>query len=149
MIADISPEELAFHAALHRISALSHAQTHKFLAKSANLSRVQFEILFILHLNPDGLRMHELADLSHMSRSRLTYQVGQLEKLGLVERSAAEASERAVIARITPFGLDKLAETQNDFFAYLREHFFVHLDEGEMQYLTKMITRISDNLEQR
>ena len=147
MVVELSPEELEFHVALHRFSALSHTQTHRFLAKSANLSRVQFDILYALHLFSDGLRMHELADLCHLSRSRLTYQIGQLEKLGLVERANVNVSERAVVASITSDGLEKLRETQNLFFEYLRDHFFIHLAHGEMEYLAKMINRISDQIE--
>src|SRR5436190_21850000 len=75
------------------------------LKDDAGLSHPQYEILVRLSGAPGGeIRMTELADLLITSKSGLTYQVGQLEKRGLVRRRSCPTDVRGVFAAITVEG---------------------------------------------
>jgi DNA-binding MarR family transcriptional regulator len=62
------------------------------------------------------------------SRSRLTYQVDQLEKAGLIRRSTCPTDERGVVAALTAAGWDKLRQTAPGHAAFVRERFIEGLD---------------------
>ena len=65
----------------------------------------EYEILVCLS-EAEGrrLRMSELADLVHQSRSRLTHAVSRREKSGWVVRGSAPEDRRGVVAQLTPDG---------------------------------------------
>ena len=69
------------------------------------LDLAEYEILVCLS-EAEGrqLRMSELADLVHQSRSRLTHAIARMEKEHLVERFSAPDDKRGVIARLTDQG---------------------------------------------
>lgn len=54
------------------------------------------------------MRMSELADAVHQSRSRLTHTISRMEKLGLVIRATCPADRRGVWAELTEAGIDLL-----------------------------------------
>lgn len=69
------------------------------------LSLAEYEI-FVALSQADlwRLRMSELADAVHQSRSRLTHTIARLEKEGLVERIACPSDRRGVWAQLTSTG---------------------------------------------
>jgi DNA-binding MarR family transcriptional regulator len=67
--------------------------------------------------------MAELAAAAMTSRSRLTYQVDQLEKARLIRRSSCPTDERGVVAALTEEGWDKLRQTAPGHAAFVRERF--------------------------
>ncbi|WP_040797615.1 MarR family winged helix-turn-helix transcriptional regulator [Nocardia higoensis] len=91
-------------------SALVDREIERHL-KGEGLSHPQYETLVRLSAAPQGrLRMTELAAALYTSKSGLSYQIGRLEKAGLVRREAADADDRGVVAILTPAGRDRLAE---------------------------------------
>ncbi|WP_103504779.1 MarR family winged helix-turn-helix transcriptional regulator [Streptomyces sp. SM14] len=95
----------AFLEATHRVFREVEAQ----LRDEAGLSHPQYEVLVKLAAaGADGLRMTVLASSLITSKSGLTYQVGQLEKRGLVRRWECPTDTRGVSAGITPDGLEAL-----------------------------------------
>jgi DNA-binding MarR family transcriptional regulator len=70
-----------------------------------------YEILVRLSESPDRrLRMAELADRLHQSRSRLTHTVGRLEAANLVRRISCESDKRGVWAALTDAGYGLLEQ---------------------------------------
>lgn len=69
------------------------------------LDLAEYEILVCLS-EAEGrkLRMSELAELVHQSRSRLTHAVARMERSGWVERSSAPDDRRGVVASLTTKG---------------------------------------------
>ncbi len=66
----------------------------------------EYEILVALsELDDHRLRMSELADAVHQSRSRLTHTITRMEKSGLVERTTCPTDRRGVWAQLTEQGL--------------------------------------------
>lgn len=71
----------------------------------------EYEIL--VHLSESesrALRMSDLADRVHQSRSRLTHTVARLETKGLVRRTDCPSDRRGVIAVLTEAGYRLLVE---------------------------------------
>lgn len=73
------------------------------------LSLAEYEIFVALSAaDKCRLRMSELAEAVHQSRSRLTHTVSRLEKNGLVERIACPSDRRGVWAQLTSAGYELL-----------------------------------------
>jgi DNA-binding MarR family transcriptional regulator len=74
------------------------------------LSPSQFNVLNLLHLNPDGLSQTDLSRQLIMHRSNLTGLVDRLEKRGLVARREVAADRRAYSVVLTAAGTRLLRE---------------------------------------
>lgn len=73
------------------------------------LDLAEYEILVVLsEAEGQRMRMSELAEMVHQSRSRLTHAVSRMEKSGWVERTSAPEDRRGVVAVLTPAGHDLL-----------------------------------------
>ncbi len=71
--------------------------------RSVGLDGAEYEILVVLSESEDRrLRMAELADAVHQSRSRLTHTITRMEKARLVERTNCPTDRRGVWAELTP-----------------------------------------------
>lgn len=117
------------------------------LREGAGLSHPQYEILVRLAATQDGeLRMTELADLLVTSKSGLTYQVGQLEKRGLVRRRSCPTDVRGVLAALTAEGRRLLREAAPGHVAAVRESLIDHLTPDELAVLADALGRVGRRL---
>jgi DNA-binding MarR family transcriptional regulator len=120
------------------------------LKDEAGLSHAQYEVLARLSEAPGGeLRMTELAGVAVTSKSGLTYQVGQLEKAGLVRRRSCERDVRGVLAGLTDAGWVKLRETAPGHAARVRELFVEGLDSGQFADLADGLAALAAHLRGR
>ena len=120
------------------------------LKDEAGLSHAQYEVLARLSEAPDGeLRMTELAGVAVTSKSGLTYQVGQLEKAGLVRRRSCESDVRGVVAGLTDAGWAKLRETAPGHAARVRELFVDGLDRDRFTGLADGLAALAAHLRGR
>ncbi|HEY6740645.1 MAG TPA: MarR family transcriptional regulator [Actinopolymorphaceae bacterium] len=79
--------------------------------RAVGLSMAEYEVLVQLSEAPGRiLRMAELADQAHQSRSRLTHTIARMESAGLVERRTCTEDRRGVWARLTDEGYARLVE---------------------------------------
>ena len=112
---------LAFWAA----SRLVDDEIDRDLRVRSGLSHGDYQILAILSGMPGRqLRMAVLADLVYVSRSRLTYQVTQLVKGGILRREDCSSDKRGAIAVLTDHGMDVLREAAPGHVACVRRAFF-------------------------
>ncbi len=78
-----------------------------------DITHLDYGILSQLSFRHDArLRMAQLADRFGVTRSHMTYRVGRLERLGLVERCSVDTDGRGVAATLTDDGrrlLDRAA----------------------------------------
>ena len=82
-----------------------------------------YEILVRLSESPDRrLRMADLADRLHQSRSRLTHTVGRLEAADLVRRTSCTSDKRGVWAELTDAGFQVLAKAAPGHVAAVRRN---------------------------
>jgi DNA-binding MarR family transcriptional regulator len=92
------------------------------LKQDSGISHLQYVILARLSAAPDReLRMAELACAVSNSKSGLTYQIGQLERAGLVRRRACENDPRAVYAVLTDDGMTLLEQAAPGHVGLVRE----------------------------
>ncbi|MEW9548761.1 MarR family winged helix-turn-helix transcriptional regulator [Nonomuraea sp. NPDC050783] len=105
--------EMAAWSAFLSTAHLLERRIEEQLKAAAGLTHPQYEILVRLSGAPGGrMRMTELARGCVVSKSALTYQITQLEKVGLVERASCPSDERGVLAVLTEAGrhcLEKVA----------------------------------------
>lgn len=88
------------------------------------LDLAEYEILVCLEEASDRrVRMSELADAVHQSRSRLTHTIARMEKAGLVVRRTCPTDRRGVWAEVTRRGLDLLIEAAPSHVEGVRRHF--------------------------
>lgn len=139
----ITPAEAAAYASLRRAVVSIRLNLGRRVQESGGITLVQFEILFLLEQSPNGLRMHEIADAVGVSRSGLTYQVGQMEQAGWVRRTHSESNSRAVVAALTDAGHERIAGLQELHLQFLRERAFGPLSEDELKTMTSIFQRIA------
>lgn len=140
----ITSTELAAYSTLKQAIVSIRLNLAKRMQEIGSISLVQFEILFLLEQSSEGLRMHELAEAVGISRSGLTYQVGQLERAGWVQRISGTSNSRAVIAILTDAGRERVDGLQERHFEFVRERAFGLLSDEELQIMTSIFQRIAD-----
>jgi len=111
-------------------------QLDRELQASAGMPHAYYEILVVLSEVPSrSLRMTELADALHSSRSRLTHAVDRLEELGWVERSACPTDRRGTLAQLTHAGFEALSVAAPGHVEGVRAHLFDPLSAEQVQQL--------------
>ena len=102
---------------------LLERQIEQQLQRDAGLSHAQYNVLVVLSEQPGNrLRMTELARRVVVSKSSLTYQIGKLEKAGLVRREPHESDERGILAVLTDAGKDLLQTAAPGHVTTVREY---------------------------
>lgn len=145
MTNDLTTEELrAYFALVTAGDLVQRAVSAQF--SEHGLTSLQFSVLASLLEAPEGLRMSDLADELVVSRSGLTYQVTQLEKLGFVERASSSTDSRGVVAHLTDKGRDRVLETFPGHVELVRENFLDVLTPTEVAdvrgALEKVVARL-------
>ncbi|MFD9706035.1 MarR family winged helix-turn-helix transcriptional regulator [Lentzea sp. NPDC059081] len=102
---------------------LLERQIEQQLQRDAGLSHAQYNVLVVLSEEPrNRMRMTELARRVVVSKSSLTYQIGKLEKAGLVRREPHESDERGILAVLTDAGKVLLRTTAPGHVLTVREY---------------------------
>jgi DNA-binding MarR family transcriptional regulator len=145
MATDLTTDELrAYFALVTAGDLVQRAVSAQF--SEHGLTSLQFSVLAQLLDAPDGLRMSDLAEVLVVSRSGLTYQVGQLEKAGLVERTASSADSRGVVALLTPAGRERVLETFPGHVDLVRKNFLDLLGPDEVSTVRASLEKVVERL---
>lgn len=142
----LSQIELAAYMALLEASGLLQQRVDRQLKAEGGITQAQFEILALVAMSPDGLRMSDLAARAVLSRSGMTYRVAQLEKRGLIARSGNAEDDRSVIASATDEGTALIARLLPPHLALVRESFLSVLSPTDLDALSNILTRIVTHL---
>lgn len=98
-----------------------------------DLDLAEYEILVTLSESSDRqLRMAELADAVHQSRSRLTHTVTRMEKRGLIERTTCPVDRRGVWANLTDAGHRLLEDAAPSHVECVRRNFVDAVDPADL-----------------
>src|SRR3954469_1861912 len=145
---DLDDAQLRAYFALMDSEALLRHRVEQQLRSAADLTYVQFKVLARLGLDsPTGsLRMTELADEVVYSRSGLTYQAGQMESAGLVERTPSLDDDRGVTVTITDAGRERLAQALPGHVEVLRELLFATLTDHDVSALAALLEPVLDHM---
>lgn len=143
----LDPVQLDAYFALIEVSSLLRHTVEQQLRDAGDLSYVQFQLLARLGDAADGSqRMTELADGVVYSRSGLTYQVGLLDKAGLVTRSPSADDERGVTVTITEAGREVLARVFPGHIELLQQLFLQPLSDGDVESLGRVLSLVRDHM---
>lgn len=147
-VLDLDDAQLRAYFALMDSAALLRHRVEQQLRTAADLTYVQFKVLARLGLDsPTGsLRMTELADEVVYSRSGLTYQAGQLENAGLVERQPSPDDDRGVTLSITDAGRARLAKALPGHIEELQELLFKPLSGPDVITLAALLEPVLDHM---
>jgi DNA-binding MarR family transcriptional regulator len=145
-----TPEEMrAWLALLETANLVQHA-TDRRVREAVDLTFAQLEILArIAETGESGMRMTDIADKLVVSRSGLTYQIGQLEKRGLVTRAPSIDDERSVIARITEAGHSTLLSAVPHYVDVVKNMFLDHVTPHDLTVLADILDGVRDELRSR
>ena len=105
MSAKMTPLQLATWQDLHRATEMLQREVGRSLRDSSGLSDTEFSVLARLVDHGGPLRSAECARALGWDSSRLSHQLGRLEKRGLIERSQSGSSDkRASVIAVTADG---------------------------------------------
>lgn len=137
---------VAFLSAVH----LVEHEIERQLKHDGGLSHPEFEVLLKLRTTEGNrLRMSDLAREVMVSKSRLTYQVGQLERAGLVRRTGCPADRRSVWAELTEEGAATLDRVRPGHHRVVRETLIDVLTPEEIDLIGDALTRVAGRLRDR
>ena len=109
-----------------------------------------YEILVHLSEAPGRrLRMAELADKLHQSRSRMTHTVGRLVDQGLVIRQSCESDKRGVWAELTDDGFRRLDEAAPTHVEGVRDNLVDVADDTDFAAIGRVFDAVADKLDHR
>ncbi len=113
------------------------------LKDASGLTHAQYEILVHLAGAPDRqIRMTQLARRLVVTKSGLTYQIGQLEKRGLVERRPCPSDERGILAVLTDQGMRCLEDAAPGHVHVVRETLIDLLEPGELDAIAQALGKV-------
>lgn len=143
----LDPAERGAYFSLIEVSSLLRHTVEQQLKDAGGLSYVQFQLLATLGDAADGsLRMTDLADGVVYSRSGLTYQVGLLERDGLVVRAPSAEDERSVTVSLTDAGRALLGRVFPGHVEVLRQLFLEPLSREDVQTLDDVLGRVKAHM---
>lgn len=105
----------------------------------------EYEILVVLEETPDRrVRMSELAEAVHQSRSRLTHTIARMEKRNLVNRTLCPDDRRGVWAELTDAGFELLRSAAPSHVACVRKNFVEAMDPEDFLALGRAFQAVLD-----
>ncbi|BCB78660.1 MarR family winged helix-turn-helix transcriptional regulator [Phytohabitans flavus] len=147
MAEPLTPTEMVGWRAYIESSQRLMTQLEEDLRADSGLTFNDYHVLVLLSEAPgQRLRMGELASRLVFSPSRLTYQIGSMEKRGLVARESCPDDRRGSEAVLTAEGLRALREAAPHHLRSVRANFMDDLDEAEIAVLTRVFTRLGERL---
>jgi DNA-binding MarR family transcriptional regulator len=113
------------------------------LVRDSGLSGPEFELLVPLSEAPGGLlRARDLGRLVGWERSRISHQVGRMEKRGLVVREECFEDARGSMVRLTEAGRAAIVAAAPSHVESVRSLFFDALTDDELTVLTAAFERV-------
>jgi len=143
----LDPVQLGTYFDLIEVTSLLRHAVEQQLRGSGGLSYVQFQLLARLGDAPTGShRMTDLADGVVYSRSGLTYQVGLLEKEGLVVRAPSADDERSITVTLTDAGRELLAKVLPGHIEVVSGLLFAPLSADDVRTLAGLLRPVRDHM---
>jgi DNA-binding MarR family transcriptional regulator len=114
-------------------------QLDRELQRDAGMPHTYYQILVNLSEAPGRtLRMHELAERTSSSRSRLSHAVARLEERGWVRRRSCPTDRRGALAVLTDEGFAALRAAAPAHVEGVRAHLFDRLSPAQVAQLREI-----------
>lgn len=129
------------------VMRLLPAELEDRLHERHDLNLTDYQVLVELSEAPEGrLRMTELARRTSLSKSRLSHQVGRMERAGIVERRDCPSDRRGAFAVITAPGWALIRAAAPGHAADVRELFVDLLSPQEAEIVGHAMELIAGKL---
>lgn len=140
--------QLGAYFGLMEVAGLLRHAVEQQLHDDGDLTYVQFQLLARLALDsPTGSeRMTDLADGLVHSRSGLTYQVGLLEKRGLVTRAPSADDDRGVTVTVTDAGRALVEQVLPGHVEVVADLLYEPLSRPDLKKLGELLTPVRDHM---
>ncbi|MGH3900754.1 MAG: MarR family winged helix-turn-helix transcriptional regulator [Pseudonocardiaceae bacterium] len=130
--------------------ALLDYRLHRDLQEGHQLALADYELLVRLSEAPyRQARMSTLAEQVASSKSRISHQIGRMEKVGLVRREDCSSDGRGVVAVLTSHGLQVLHSAAPTHVRGVRDNLVDLLSEDEQAMLAEVFERVVSHLRGR
>ena len=141
-------EQRAWRAWLE-VMRLLPAQLEDRLHDRHDLNLTDYQVLVELSESAEGrLRMTELANRTSLSKSRLSHQIGRMERTGLVERQDCHSDRRGAYAVITEQGWALMRGAAPGHVSDVRELFVDLMSPEEIAVVGRAMSVIAEKLRQ-
>lgn len=142
-------EEILWRCLVELLVRLPHVLDEQF-DREAKVSMAEYAVLVALSEAPDReLRMGELANVTALSRSRITRVVDDLARRSLVARRKCEQDARSALAALTPTGMSVLTSAYPGHLARVRALVLDHITRSEMRTMTQVLARVLEAVRER
>ena len=131
------------------VMRLLPAKLEDRLHERHDLNFTDYQVLVELSEAEDGrLRMTELANRTSLSKSRLSHQIGRMEKAGMVERQECPSDRRGAFAVITEHGWAVIRSAAPGHVDDVRELFVDLMSPEEVAVVGRAMGIIAEKLRQ-
>jgi DNA-binding MarR family transcriptional regulator len=114
-----------------------------------DLSMADYEVLAQLSEAPARrIRMSELAEISMLSKSRLSHRIKVMESNGWVRREACKEDKRGSWAVMTDKGMKAIVKAAPDHLSSVRNRFVDQLSVKEQESLSEIFEHVQNSLRQ-
>ncbi len=132
-----------------RTATLLLSQLDRDLEKLHEVSLAEFDVLVALAEGPpEGVRMTSLAEISLLSKSRLSHCVDRLERKGCVQREKAPNDRRGLLARLTDVGSALVCEIAPTHSMSMQRYLVDLLHHQELAHAAELSGRVSAAIEE-
>jgi DNA-binding MarR family transcriptional regulator len=146
----LNAEEMRAWRAFVVGKALLDAQLNRELQDEHQLALADYELLVRLSEAPCGqVRMSTLAEQVGSSKSRISHQIGRMEKAGLARRQECPGDRRGVFAVLTDRGLELLRSAAPTHLRGVRDNLIDLLSDQERLVLAEIFERVLSHLRAR
>jgi DNA-binding MarR family transcriptional regulator len=144
----LSPAEQTTWRAFLAATRLLFEELERQLQQEAGMPVTYYEILVALSEAPNRtIRMHDLADLTRSSPSRLSHAVSRLDEAGWVERASCATDRRGAFAHLTDKGFAALQAAAPGHATAVRQHVFDRITPEQSDELGRILGLIRDGLD--
>ncbi|MEO7194319.1 MAG: MarR family transcriptional regulator [Pseudonocardiaceae bacterium] len=143
----LNAEEMRAWRAYAVGATLLDAQLNHDLQAEHQLALADYELLVRLSEAPGGqIRMSTLAGQVASSKSRISHQIGRMEKTGLVRREECPGDRRGVLAVLTDHGHEVLSSAGPTHVRSVRDNLIDLLSDQERLLLAEIFERVLHQL---
>jgi DNA-binding MarR family transcriptional regulator len=129
------------------VMRLLPSQLEDRLHERNDLNLTDYQVLVELSESPEGrLRMTELAQRTSLSKSRLSHQIGRMERTGLVAREECASDRRGQFAVITEAGWAMIRSAAPGHVEDVRELFLDFMSPEQMEAVATAMGLIAEKL---
>ena len=133
---------------LLRMTAQLNARMNRQLQDDYGISLADYDVLVVLSEAPQGRRrVFELADSLAWEQSRVSHQLGRMQRRGLVARQECPTDARGAFVVLTEAGRAAIERAAPAHVEMVRQLVFDGLSRDELTALTAVSARVLDRLQ--